>query len=81
MTEALLIPLKITVVIFMAGNLGDLGLRLDLKAALRGLRDARFVTLSLLWAFVVCPAIAWGLTRVIPFVAYRMARRLRAVVS
>jgi BASS family bile acid:Na+ symporter len=65
-TEVLIIPLKITVVIFMAGNLVDLGLRLDLKAALRGLRDVRFVTLSLLWAFVLCPALAWGLTRVIP---------------
>jgi BASS family bile acid:Na+ symporter len=58
--------LKITVLIFMAGNLMDLGLRLDLKAGVRGLRDVRFVTLSLVWAFVLCPAIAWGLTRVIP---------------
>jgi bile acid:Na+ symporter, BASS family len=66
MTEVLMIPLKITVVIFMAGNLLDLGLRLDLKAALNGMRDVRFVTLSLLWAFVFCPALAWGLTRVIP---------------
>jgi BASS family bile acid:Na+ symporter len=66
MTEVLMIPLKITVVIFMAGNLLDLGLRLDLKAAIRGLRDVRFVTLTLLWAFILCPAIAWGLTRVIP---------------
>jgi len=61
--------LKITVVIFMAGNLLELGLRLDLKAALRGMRDVRFVTLSLVWAFVLCPAIAWGLTRVIPLSA------------
>jgi bile acid:Na+ symporter, BASS family len=66
MIEKLLIPLKITVVIFMAGNLLDLGLRLDLKAALRGLKDVRFVTLSLLWAFVLCPALAYGLTIVIP---------------
>jgi len=66
MTEVLMIPLKITVVIFMAGNLLDLGLRMDLKAALRGLRDVRFVTLSLLWAFVLCPALAWGLTQAVP---------------
>jgi BASS family bile acid:Na+ symporter len=66
MTELLAILLKITVAIFMAGNLLELGLRLDLKAALRGLRDVRFVTLSLLWAFVLCPAFAWALTRVIP---------------
>jgi bile acid:Na+ symporter, BASS family len=66
MTEALTILLKITVVIFMAGNLLELGLRLDLKEALRGLRDVRFVTLSVLWAFVLCPALAYGLTFVIP---------------
>jgi BASS family bile acid:Na+ symporter len=69
MSDFLTTLLKITVVIFMAGNLLDLGLRLDLKAALSGLRDVRFVTLSLLWAFVLCPAVAWGLTRVIPLSA------------
>ena len=62
----LTILLKISVVIFMAGNLLDLGLRLDLQAALRGLRDVRFVILSALWAFVLCPALAYGLTLVIP---------------
>jgi BASS family bile acid:Na+ symporter len=66
MTETLNNLLKITVVIFMAGNLLELGLRLNLKEALRGLRDARFVTLSVLWAFVLCPGLAYGLTRVIP---------------
>lgn len=66
MTEILNILLKLTMVIFMVGNLVDLGLRVDLKQALRGLRDVRFVTLSVLWAFVLCPAIAYGLTRVIP---------------
>jgi BASS family bile acid:Na+ symporter len=69
MSDTLTALLKITVVIFMAGNLLDLGLRLDLKAALRGMRDVRFVVLSLLWSFVLCPAIAWGLTRVIPLSA------------
>jgi BASS family bile acid:Na+ symporter len=54
------------VVVFMAGNLLDLGLRLDLRAALKGLRDVRFVTLSVVWAFVLCPALAYGLTLVVP---------------
>ena len=66
MTDTLTILLKITVVIFMAGNLLDLGLRIDLPAALRGLRDVRFVTLSVLWAFVLCPALAYVLPMVIP---------------
>jgi BASS family bile acid:Na+ symporter len=72
-TDLLTTLLKITVVIFMAGNLLDLGLRLNLQAGLRGLRDVRFVTLSLLWAFVLCPALAYGLTLVIPLTpAYAM---------
>src|SRR5512137_1035406 len=66
MTETLTILLKISVVIFMAGNLLDLGLRLNLKEALQGLRDVRFVSLSVLWAFVLCPVLAYGLTLVIP---------------
>ena len=66
MADTLLLVLKITMIIFMVGNLLDLGLRLDLKAALGGLKDVRFVTLSLLWAFVLCPAVAYGLTLVIP---------------
>jgi BASS family bile acid:Na+ symporter len=66
MNELLLLPLKISVMIFMAGNLLELGLRINLKAAVEGLRDVRFVGLTILWAFVLCPAYALGLTRVIP---------------
>jgi BASS family bile acid:Na+ symporter len=66
MTELLPILLKITVVIFMAGNLLDLGLRIDLRKAVAGLRDVRFVTLSLLWAFVLCPALAYALGVMLP---------------
>lgn len=58
--------LKITLVIFMVGNLLDLGLRLNLKVALRGFRDLRFVGLSLLWGFVLCPALGYFLARVLP---------------
>jgi bile acid:Na+ symporter, BASS family len=66
MAELLPILLKITIVIFMVGNLLELGLRLDLKKAMAGLRDVRFVTLSLLWAFVLCPALAYLLGVVLP---------------
>jgi bile acid:Na+ symporter, BASS family len=66
MTELLPILLKVTVIIFMAGNLLELGLRLDLKKAMTGLRDLRFVTLSLLWAFVLCPALAYLLGIALP---------------
>jgi BASS family bile acid:Na+ symporter len=66
MIELLPILLKITVIIFMVGNLLELGLRIDLKKAVAGLRDVRFVTLSLLWAFVLCPALAYLLGVVLP---------------
>jgi BASS family bile acid:Na+ symporter len=66
MTELLTSLFKITVLIFMAGNLIDLGLRLNLQAALSGLRNVRFVTVSLLWGFVVFPALAYVLTLVVP---------------
>jgi BASS family bile acid:Na+ symporter len=66
MTDVLAILLKITVMIFMAGSLLELGLRVNLTGALAGLRDVRFVTLSLLWAFVLCPALAYALTLIFP---------------
>jgi BASS family bile acid:Na+ symporter len=69
MTELLPVLLKITVVIFMAGNLLELGLRLDLRKAMAGLRDVRFMTLSVVWAFVLCPALAYGLGVLLPLSA------------
>jgi BASS family bile acid:Na+ symporter len=73
MADIVTILLKITVVVFMAGNLLDLGLRVNLTEAVRGLRDARFVMLSVLWAFVLGPALAYGLTLVVPLTpAYAM---------
>jgi bile acid:Na+ symporter, BASS family len=65
-TETLDTLLKTSLVIFMAGNLLDMGLRLRLGTALVGLRDVRFLGFSLAWCFVLGPAIAWGLTRLIP---------------
>jgi bile acid:Na+ symporter, BASS family len=59
-------PMKISLVIFMAGNLLDMGLRVNPADALRGLRNVRFVVYSLLWGFALGPAIAYAITRVIP---------------
>lgn len=61
--ETLNALLKISLVIFMAGNLLDMGLRLKLGTALVGLRNMRFVSFSLLWCFVLGPAVAWGSPR------------------
>lgn len=66
MTETLATALNITVVIYMVGNLLDLGFNLDVRKAMAGLRDLRFVTLSLLWAFVLCPALAYAIGALLP---------------
>jgi bile acid:Na+ symporter, BASS family len=73
--------LKITLVIFMFGNMLDLGLRLDLQKALQGLRDVRFVTLTLLWGYIVCPALGYLLAITLPLSPpYAMALILVAMV-
>jgi len=66
MDDILMIPLKISLVIFMAGNLLDMGLRLNPQDALRGLRNVRFVVLTLLWGCGLCPALAYVIPLVIP---------------
>jgi len=72
--------LKVTLVIFMFGNMLDLGLRLDLPQALRGLRDVRFVTLTLFWGYIVCPALGYLLAVTLPLSpAYAMALILVAL--
>ena len=60
------IALKISVVLFMVGNLLDMGLKLKLQDALGGLRNVRFVVQSVLWGFVLCPGLAYLLTKVVP---------------
>jgi BASS family bile acid:Na+ symporter len=56
----------ITIVIFMVGNLLEVGLRLQVAEALAALRNVRFMVLTVLWCFVLGPAVAVGLTKVIP---------------
>lgn len=56
----------ITIVIFMVGNLLEVGLRLRVAEALAALRNARFLVMSLLWCFVLGPAMAVGITKILP---------------
>ena len=60
---------KITLAIFMAGSLLEMGLRLNLRDAFRGLRSIRFVAYTLVWSFVLVPALAYGITLLIPLQA------------
>ncbi len=69
MHELLSKLLTVTLVIFMAGNLLDMGLKLKLDEAFKALRNVRFVVLTLIWSFVLGPALAVLLTKVLPLAA------------
>jgi BASS family bile acid:Na+ symporter len=69
MSDSLMVLFKVSLAIFMAGSLLEMGLRLNLADAVRGLRSVRFVGLALVWSFVLCPALAWAITRVVPLEA------------
>lgn len=64
--QALNTILNVTIVIFMVGNLLEVGLRLKVAEALAALRNVRFVVFTLLWCFVLGPALAVLLTKIIP---------------
>ncbi len=65
--DAILQMIKgITIIIFMVGNLLEVGLRLEVSEAFAALRNVRFVVVSLLWCFVLGPALALLFTKVIP---------------
>jgi bile acid:Na+ symporter, BASS family len=66
MNDILMISFKISLVIFMASSLLDMGLRLNLPDAIKGLRNVRFVAHTLIWSFVICPALAYVITLVVP---------------
>jgi BASS family bile acid:Na+ symporter len=69
MAAILTLLFKVTLAIFMAGSLLEMGLRLNLADAFRGLRNVRFVAYTLVWSFVLVPALAYGITLLIPLQA------------
>ncbi len=62
----MLLVLKVSLAIFIAANLFEMGLRLNLHYAIKGLNNFRFVAYTFLWGFVLSPAIAYGITLIIP---------------
>ncbi len=58
--------LNVTLVIFMAGNLLGMGLEVALNQARGALRNIRFLLLTVVWSFVLCPALAYLLAKIIP---------------
>ena len=57
---------NIVVVIFTAGNLGAMGLELNVREAIKALRNGRFVGLVFVWSWVVGPVLAWLITKILP---------------
>jgi BASS family bile acid:Na+ symporter len=79
-TEVLEKILQVTLMIFMAGNMLDLGLRLDLKQAIQGLKDVRFVVLVLFWGYIVYPGLGYLMANTLPLSpGYGMALILVAI--
>jgi BASS family bile acid:Na+ symporter len=72
--------LQVTLMVFMAGNMLDLGLRLDLRKAVQGLRDVRFVVLTLFWGYIVYPGLGYLMAVTLPLSpGYAMALVLVAI--
>ena len=57
---------NLTVVVFTVASLMAGGLGCDLKEALKSLRSAKLIAPTLIWGWMVGPAIAWLLIRVLP---------------
>jgi bile acid:Na+ symporter, BASS family len=57
---------SIVVVLYSVSNLLSLGIELNLKETIKALKSARLIVLTLLWGWVVSPAFAYLLTRIIP---------------
>ena len=66
MTDVLQTLLGVTIAIFMAGSLLEMGLKLDLKKAASAFADIRFILTALVWSFAIGPALAVLLTKVVP---------------
>jgi BASS family bile acid:Na+ symporter len=56
----------VSLVIFMVGSLLDMGLRLDVREALDGLKNVRLVSLTVVCGFFLSPAIGYVVARIVP---------------
>ncbi len=56
----------IVAVFYAVANLGSMGLELDLRETTKSLRSARVLALTLGWSWLVGPALALLLTRILP---------------
>ena len=57
---------KIVVMIFTVSNLAAMGLEIKKDEAVIALKNPRFIILILVWGWIVGPALAFGITEIIP---------------
>jgi BASS family bile acid:Na+ symporter len=54
------------IILFMVGNMAGMGVQLAITEALGALRNIRFVVMTVLWGWVLCPSFAYLLVKIIP---------------
>jgi BASS family bile acid:Na+ symporter len=64
--EILEVVLKISILFFMVGNMAGMGAQLAMAEAIAALRNVRFIVMTVLWGWVLCPSFAYLLVRIIP---------------
>src|SRR3954467_5136911 len=61
--------MRLGVVLFMLGSLGAVGLRVTWREAMAALKQPRFLLVSLIASWFVCPVVAMIVLRVVPLAA------------
>ena len=66
MAEILEVVLKISIMVFMVGNMAGMGAELAMGEGLAALRNVRFMVMTVVWGWVLCPSFAYLLAKIIP---------------
>jgi BASS family bile acid:Na+ symporter len=56
----------IIAILYCVANLGSMGLELNFKETINSLRSSRVVTLTLVWSWIIGPALAYLITKILP---------------
>lgn len=56
----------IVAILYCVTNLGSMGLELNLPKTIKALRSPRLVTLTLVWSWILGPALAFLITKILP---------------
>ena len=56
----------IVAILYCVANLGSMGLELNFNEAMKSLRSSRLVSLTLVWSWIIGPALAYAITKILP---------------